>query len=179
MAKRRIAAARNGGARASHGDVLCFVDADSIVHPQVLNAIDESFTDRYIAGSSGVVPERWSLGLRLTYASMMAILWAFDMDSGVFFCRREDFETVGGYDESRLYAEDVHFFMALRTLGKKRRPRQKLLRLRGVTTLTSMRKYDKHGDWHLFGTMLRYLVRRPFQRNWDEKFARGYWYEDR
>src|SRR5207253_1328693 len=38
--KRRIAAARNGGGRAAGGDILCFIDADSAVHPQTFNAID-------------------------------------------------------------------------------------------------------------------------------------------
>ena len=33
VAKRRIAAARNGGARAASGEILCFIDADSAIHP--------------------------------------------------------------------------------------------------------------------------------------------------
>src|SRR2546430_10044939 len=32
IAKRRIAAARNGGARAASADILCFIDADSGIH---------------------------------------------------------------------------------------------------------------------------------------------------
>src|SRR5438132_10817488 len=51
VAKRRIAAARNGGAHAAHGEILCFIDADSAVHPQTFNEVDRAMkTGRYIDG---------------------------------------------------------------------------------------------------------------------------------
>ena len=43
---------------------------------------------------------------------------ATSFDTGVVFCRREDFAAIGGYDESRLFAEDVAFLLALRRHGK-------------------------------------------------------------
>src|SRR5437870_3452632 len=50
VAKRRIAAARNGGGHAARGEILCFIDADSAVHRQTFNAIDEAMNSgRYIA----------------------------------------------------------------------------------------------------------------------------------
>src|SRR2546423_14621481 len=42
VAKRRIAAARNGGALAGQGEILCFIDADSAIHPQTFEVIDEA-----------------------------------------------------------------------------------------------------------------------------------------
>ena len=49
VAKRRIAAARNGGARASSGEILCFIDADSAIHPQTFNEIERVMnTGRYV-----------------------------------------------------------------------------------------------------------------------------------
>ena len=42
------------------------------------------------------------------------------MDTGVVFCRRADFVTVGGYDERRYFAEDVVFLWALKRLGRSR-----------------------------------------------------------
>src|SRR5215831_20274551 len=41
VARRRIAAARNGAARVARGEILCFVDADSAIDPQTFNAIDQ------------------------------------------------------------------------------------------------------------------------------------------
>ena len=39
VAKRMIAASRNGGAAAATAPILCFVDADMQIHPDTFNAI--------------------------------------------------------------------------------------------------------------------------------------------
>src|SRR5256885_7981971 len=39
VAKRRIAAARNGGARSSPGEIICFIDADFAVHPPTFDSV--------------------------------------------------------------------------------------------------------------------------------------------
>ncbi len=176
---RCIAAARNGGAAAAEGEVLCFVDADSIAHPETFNVIDQGFHDRAIAGTTGVIPERWSLGLRVTYCLLLPTLWLLQIDAGVVFCRRVDFEEVGGYDSDRLFGEDVVFLLALRALGKQRRPRQRLVRLHGARTLTSVRKYDKHGQWHFITASLKQGLLLPFKPEAVDAFARRYWYDDR
>jgi len=175
VAKRRIAAARNGGAHAARGEILCFIDADSAVHPQTFNEVDRAMkTGRYIAGFTGVELERTSLGLLVTYCLCMPFVVLTGIDTGVVFCRREDFEVVGGYDESRLYAEDVLLPLALRRLGKQRR--QRLIRIPGVKALGCTRKFDQFGEWHyfwMFGHAMKSLV----TRNWhDEKLAERYWY---
>jgi len=119
--KRRIAAARNGGGHAARGEIICFIDADSAVHPQTFNAIERTIASgRYVGGSTGLTLERKSFGLLVTYFLGAPLVWLSGMDSGVVFCRREDFEAVGGYDETRLYAEDLLFLIALRRLGKAR-----------------------------------------------------------
>jgi len=174
--KRRIAAARNGGARAACGEILCFIDADSAVHPQTFDAIDRAMKDgRYISGATGVVLERKSLGLMITYCLMMPMVLLTGIDTGVVFCRREDFETVGGYDETRMYAEDVIFPLALRRLGRARG--QRLTRLPQVKALGSTRKFDQFGDWHYFW-MFGHAFKSLITRNWhDEKLAERYWYD--
>src|SRR5215471_758411 len=54
VAKRRIAAARNGGARAARGEILCFIDADSAIHPQTFDEVDRAMkSGRYIWGVTG------------------------------------------------------------------------------------------------------------------------------
>jgi glycosyltransferase involved in cell wall biosynthesis len=172
---RRIAAARNGGGRSAIGEIVCFVDADSAIHPNTFDAIDAAIcSGHYIGGASGFILERKSIGLLATYCLGALIVLISGMDSGVVFCRREDFLAVGGYDESRLYAEDVIFLQALRRLGKKRG--QKLTRLSKVKALGCTRKFDQFGDWHYFG-MLAHAIKSLITWNWhDEKLADRYWY---
>jgi glycosyltransferase involved in cell wall biosynthesis len=117
--KRIIAASRNGGAAAARGEILAFIDADSEIHPRTFDEIDKALaTGRYIAGATGLRMERWSLGIAATYAIMVPMVILMRMDTGVVFCRRHDFETVGGYNEERLFGEDVQFLWDLRRLGR-------------------------------------------------------------
>ena len=145
--ERRIASVRNGGAATAVGEILCFVDADSEIHPETFNAIEESLvTGRVVAGATGVRMERWSLGIAVTWVLFMPMVWLTRMDTGVVFCRNEDFLEIGGYDERRFFAEDVQLLWDLRRVGRRRK--QRLTRLRGVKALGSTRKFDLHGDWH-------------------------------
>ncbi len=85
---------------------------------------------------------------------------------------------MGGYREDRLYSEDVHFMWSLRKVGKSRRPKQRLVRVRSAKTITSTRKFDRFGDWHYFWQVFRgfFGMFRPTKRS--DEFARKYWYDD-
>lgn len=172
--KRVIAASRNGGARVARGEILAFVDADSQVHPRTFFEIDRALsTGRVVGGATGVTMERWSPGIVAAYLTMLPLVIAARMDTGVVFCRKEDFETIGGYDESRLVAEDVMFLVALRRLGKGRG--QRLTRLRRAKAIASARKFDEFGEWHYFPLMVegvRHLLRRDLT-----SFTDNYWYK--
>ena len=173
--RRVIAAARNGGARAARGRVLAFVDADMRIHPATFGAIEAALdSGRYVGGATGVTLERWSPGLALTYATMLPMVWLTGMDTGVVFCRAEDFAAAGGYDERRRVAEDVTFLQALRRLG---RPRgQRLCRLRAVKCVASTRKFDDHGDWHMLALMLQLPLLVLARRTTLDRLVERYWY---
>ena len=172
--KRVIAAVRNAGACAARGQILAFVDADTQVHPRTFVAIDRALaTGRVVAGATGARLERWSLGIALTYLTIVPIAWLTGMDTGVVFCRREDFETVGGYDETRLVAEDVVFLLALKRLGRQRR--QRLARVTSAKVIASLRKFDEFGDWHFFPLLV--AASRMLVTGGDiTAFAERYWY---
>ena len=172
--KRVIAAARNGGARVAQGEILTFIDADSQVHPRTFHEIDAALaTGRAVGGATGVTLERWSPGIAVTYAILMTMVLATGMDTGVVFCRRPDFEAIGGYDEDVLVAEDVVFLQAMRRLGKARG--QRLMRATRAKAVASTRKFDEFGEWHMFPLLvngIRYFLNRNFTG-----FADRYWYK--
>jgi glycosyltransferase involved in cell wall biosynthesis len=175
--KRSIAAARNGGAHAARGEVVAFVDADMRIHPETFNAIDAALvTGRYVGGATGVRLERWSLGILVTWLLLVPWVVLLRMDTGVVFVRREDFKRVGGYDERRAFAEDVALLICLKRLGRSRG--QTLARVTAAKALTSMRKFDRYGDWHYFSLFARlgFLMLRHPHASTD--LVRRYWYED-
>jgi glycosyltransferase involved in cell wall biosynthesis len=175
--RRVIAAVRNTGAGVARGQLLVFIDADNIIHPETFNAIDRCLsTGKIIAGASGVRMQRMSFGIAVTYVLMVPMVWLTGMDTGAVFCRREDFETVDGYNEQRLFAEDVQFLWDLKRLGRVRG--QKLTRITSIKAIYSTRKFDKHGDWHYVWLIIRFLYGVLFSRRSMDDFARAYWYGD-
>jgi glycosyltransferase involved in cell wall biosynthesis len=186
VALRRIGAVRNGGAAASVGGLLAFVDADTRIHPETFNAIDDLFANgSYVVGASGILPERRSLGIDATWL-MLAVTTALlgygvprtryqSAPTGVVCCRRADWATVGGYSERLLFAEDARFLFDLKKLGRRRG--QRVGWLRDVPATFSARKFDEHGDWHYVFLPLRFvlgLLWFPGLRAWAER----YWYGD-
>lgn len=171
---RRIAAARNAGAAAARGGILAFIDADSQIHPDSFNVIT-AFMARpeVVAGSTGATMERWSVGISVCYAMMLPVVWATTMDVGVVFCRRADFDAVGGYDETLKFAEDVKLLVDLRRVGRRRGSR--LIRARSAKVIASTRKFDQFGEWHF----LAMLGKAPWyflNRRAGDAFADRYWY---
>jgi len=173
--KRCIAAVRNAGAKIAKGEILAFVDADSVIHENTFVHLRELLSgEKYVGGATGVTLERWSFGITAAYLLLLPFILLTKMDTGVVFCSRADFERIGGYDENLQFAEDVAFLLALRRLGKTRG--QSLVRATQVKAVASTRKFDEHGDWHYFGLMWRVGCSMMFGKD-EEKTADQYWYK--
>jgi glycosyltransferase involved in cell wall biosynthesis len=146
---KNLAAIRNAGARVAQGGVLITVDADSRMSPNMLCEVGRALgSGRYIGGGVPIRPERWSLGILAgTLLLFSLLLLPYGISGGLFWCRREDFEAIGGFNRSRLVAEDVDFARRLKAHGKEHGKRFKTLWRTHI--VTSCRKFDRFGDWFL------------------------------
>jgi hypothetical protein len=127
-----------------------------------------------VGGATGVDLDKWSFGLVVTYLLLLPFVLLTKMDTGVVFCRRADFETIGGYNETKQFAEDTAFLWELRHLGKKRG--QSLVRTTDVKAVASTRKFDEHGEWHYF-TMLPRFAWSVARGKDASEMADRYWYK--
>ena len=178
VTKRVIGASRNGGAALATAPVLCFCDADMRIHPDTFDAIAAAIADPSVGGgATGVTLERWSAGIALTFSMILPLVWLTGMDTGVVYMRREDYLAIGGYSETRHFAEDVDLLWKLIRLGRARG--QRLRRLRHVKAIASVRKFDRYGDWHYLWMMPALTLGTLIPRKSDHPTARQYWYNDR
>ncbi len=117
---RHIAAARNAGGRAARGDVLVFVDADTIVPADVLRDAVDAIEAGAVAGGAGVRyragDPRWAA---VVTAIVIWIMRRAKWAAGCFvFVRRDVFERVGGFDERYFASEEIHFSRAVKKHGR-------------------------------------------------------------
>jgi glycosyltransferase involved in cell wall biosynthesis len=167
---RQIAATRNAGARQARGDILFFVDADTLANAPAIQSALRSV--RAGAPGGGCVPrfEGWlPWWWRLVEPFIEpAVRLARFLPSGTFlFCTRSAFETAGGFNENYYAAEEVVFVAALKRQGR--------FAILAETVVTSGRKFRAHS----FLTLARLSARLVFfgSRGFRSRKGLEYWYE--
>jgi glycosyltransferase involved in cell wall biosynthesis len=171
VAHRQIAATRNSGAGAARGEILVFVDADTLVDAGVVKAALAALRAGAVGGGATVGFEadapRYA---RLLLPWFARLYRALGLAPGCFlFCTRAAFDAVGGFDQAYFGAEEVVLSRAL-----KRQGRFVVLK---ESVLTSSRKLRDHGAFELLAAMLRLALggRRAVQRREGMEF----WYAPR
>jgi glycosyltransferase involved in cell wall biosynthesis len=120
VALRHIAGARNAGGRAAAGDLLIFVDADTIVPADVLGDAVRAFEAGAVGGGAGVEyavddPYWAAVVTAIVIWVMRRTKWA----AGCFvFARKDVFDCVGGFDERYFASEEIHFSRAVKKHGR-------------------------------------------------------------
>lgn len=150
---RHIAAARNAGAREARGDLLVFVDADTVVGEATLRAMIHALSRGAAGGGAPVRFDRAPLQMRLLLAVFgffyqRLIRWAV----GCFiFARREAFLAAGGFDERYFASEEIHLSRALKRQGR--------FVIVGPPVTTSGRKFRLYSFLEIALTLGRCLFR--------------------
>jgi glycosyltransferase involved in cell wall biosynthesis len=144
---RQIAGTRNAGAREAAGEILVFVDADTIITASTLRATLAALGAGAVAGGAslrldGRIPWHGRLLLWLVRAGMRLARLA----AGCYlFCTRAAFEAAGGFDERLFASEEIALSRALARQG-----RVVILR---ETVLSSGRKLRTHSGWEILRMM--------------------------
>jgi glycosyltransferase involved in cell wall biosynthesis len=173
---RNIARVRNAGAARARGDVLVTIDADCVMNARALLGVQQLLASgAFVGGGTEVVPERASAGIRTTYALVKVMTAITGLSGGMFWCRRADFDAIGGFDETLLVAEDMDFARRLRAHG--RRTGRRFTILRDAPVVASTRKFDRFGDWHMFAMAGQLGAIRAAWRGTDPAWADRYFFD--
>jgi glycosyltransferase involved in cell wall biosynthesis len=158
----QISRARNVGAKNSQGHFLIFLDADTLITPELLQqALNNLKNKNCCGGGSTVDPDKnlkpfYQKGLDLW--NWISVRFKFSAGSFIY-CLREGFEEVGGFSEKVYASEEIWFSMSYKRWGK----------LKGMTfniidqapVITSTRKFDWFSTPRIF-LMLFLIVFFPF-----------------
>ena len=169
-----ISKVRNTGERNSSGDVLIFIDADTLVPDTLFQKIaavmeDEKCFGGAVAVGYGDFERKW-----MRFYLMGWAFWGklFNMAQGAAqFCRKSIFEELEGYNQTIFMGEDVEFYWRLSKVAK--RNRGYLYFVEHPKVITSTRRFDKMSLWKTF------LLTHPIfiRLTWRKKSLWKDWYE--
>lgn len=154
----QIARARNAGAAAATGRYLVFVDADTTIGPDLLDAALKALDGGRVCGGGSRVgttdrvarPARVCLGLWNLAAPVLGYA------AGAFvYCRRDAWEQSGGFSHEFYAAEEIVFAKALRRWG---RQHDMAFRVLPQAIDTSMRKVHWYGPLRMLGMTVPLLL---------------------
>src|SRR5687767_6949544 len=152
--ERGISRSRNRGARAARGEMLLFLDADTILEPDALRTIARKFKRTDAAGTLKGVPDsdRWIYHILYFFKNRMHRLRIHKGSVGVILCWKDDFTATDGFDENLHVMENSHLIKKLCKFGRYRCVGQ-------TPALTSMRRYDRTGPLQTVALWIKIWVR--------------------
>jgi glycosyltransferase involved in cell wall biosynthesis len=155
VSHRQIAATRNAGARAASGNLLVFVDADTVVNEALLRAVVAAVGQGAIGGGCTLrFDGRLPLYAHVMLGVMLPFYRALGIACGCFlFCTRGAFDAVSGFNEGFYGAEELVMSRALHRQGR-------FVVLRESVT-TSGRKLRAHSAREVLGLLGRLALSGP------------------
>lgn len=167
-AHRQIAATRNSGAKVAKGEILIFVDADTIINETVLRAVIKGIRNGLIGGGASFQFDEAPLYGRLMNSTCVILFRMTRLAAGCFvFCTKEAFEITGGFDETYFGAEEIIFSRALKKHGKFRMLPEKVI--------TSGRKLKSYSAWQILKIIASLFIRGP--NSVRQRKGMEFWYD--
>ncbi len=173
-----IAKVRNVGGTNSTGDVLIFIDADTLVPDSLFKKVTAVMKEEKCFGGAVAVEyedlqRKW---MRLYLAGWK--LWGkfFNMAQGAAqFCRKSVFEELKGYGQSIFMGEDIEFYWRLARYAKLNDGY--LYFVDQPKVRTSTRRFDSMSLWKIFLLTNPIFIRltwrkQSFWKDWYEKAVR-------
>lgn len=153
LKQKGLGVSRNLGARMATGELLVFLDADTILEPDGLRTIAEQFSQRNAGGTVKGVPDSDRFAYRLIYGlkNFMHRFVVRNGSSGVIICWKKQFMEVGGFDEHLELRENSELIRRLKRFGNYRY-------IADTTATTSMRRYDRRGVWNIVRLWIKLWV---------------------
>ncbi len=173
----QIGRARNAGASQATGDWLLFLDADSLLSPDLLAEILRVIESGTYVGCGSTLTMKglpwWASGiLRLWTGLSVALGWAA---GALLVCRRDAFHEIGGFDQEIYALEEVRLSAQLRQWGRDRSLQFVILTNHPLET--SSRKVALYSAREIAAQILRVLFRR--RRTLQDKSQLSVWYDGR
>lgn len=166
---RQIGPTRNDGAAVATGDILIFVDADTVVSNDVIDETVEAIKNGAVVGGSFPNFEGdIKIIARILTPLIRMVFYVARLAAGAYlFCTVESFEKSGGFDPKFFAAEEVHLVRKLRAFGT--------FKTLNSRVISSGRKFRTHSSMEILTSLI--LVSIPGIRN--IKKRKNLWYGPR
>lgn len=116
-----VSLARNKGAEMAQGEILLFLDADTLLDPETLQKINQQFNQSYALATTKVRPDEDKFKYRflMMVKSFYNRTGLYTASSGALVCRKKDFHSAGGYNPELRVMEHKDLIGKLKQFGKK------------------------------------------------------------
>lgn len=137
LPQKGLSRSRNEGARVATGDLLVFLDADTLLEASSLEIIARHFQPGSSTGTVRGQPDSKRFIFKLFYLFKNSIhrLSLHQGSSGVILCWKKEFDEVGGFDTALHVRENSDLNKRLSRFGS-------YAYIGQTTATTSMRRYD-------------------------------------